>query len=342
MPLKVIVTRDFEQMSEVAAGLFTERIVAGLARKGAFTLGLATGSSPTGLYKRLTAAANAGTFDPARIRTFNLDEYVGLPGENPQQRALHPESYSFFMIQELFGPLKRKFTEMNLPWGTLIDQGQLGAELAAHREDWRAEGTDKGKAIVIEREARSDYLRWIRREILDAYEEKIGREGGIDLQVIGVGGRGHVAFHESGIPFAGHRMLLVQLDENTVANAVADGHFASRAESPRYAVSMGVELVYEAKEVVLLASGIRKTDPVAESLLAEPSPAVPISYGQIYARKGGRLTYVLDRAAAGEVLRQAEKVRRQGIEIEDVSGPGVFQRALDFPFFRDPETSQLG
>jgi glucosamine-6-phosphate deaminase len=99
MTFTVIVTRDFEQMSEVAAEIVTESITAGLKQKEGFTLGLATGSSPTGLYKRLAGAANAGVFDPSRIRSFNLDEYVGLPGENAQQRALHPESYSFFMIQ---------------------------------------------------------------------------------------------------------------------------------------------------------------------------------------------------------------------------------------------------
>lgn len=89
MSFKVIITRDFEQMSEVAAGIVTESIAAGLKQKEGFTLGLVTGSSPTGLYKHLAGAANAGVFDPTRIRSFNLDEYVGLPGENAQQRALH-------------------------------------------------------------------------------------------------------------------------------------------------------------------------------------------------------------------------------------------------------------
>jgi glucosamine-6-phosphate deaminase len=218
MSFKVIITRDFEQMSEVAAVIVTESIAAGLKQKEGFTLGLATGSSPTGLYKRLARAANAGVFDPTRIRSFNLDEYVGLPGENAQQRALHPESYSFFMIQEFFGLLQKKFREVNVPWGTLIDQDRLITEMKDHPEDWQAEGTDKGKSIVIRPDARSEYLLWIRREILDAYGDKIERAGGIDLQVIGVGGRGHVAFHESGIPFADSRVLLVRLDDNTATS----------------------------------------------------------------------------------------------------------------------------
>jgi glucosamine-6-phosphate deaminase len=248
-------------MSEVAAGIVTESIATGLKQKEGFTLGLATGSSPTGLYKHLAGAANAGVFDATRIQSFNLDEYVGLPGENAQQRALHPESYSFFMIQEFFGLLQKKFREVNVPWGTLIDQDHLIAEMKSHPKDWQAEGTDKGKSIVIRPDAQSEYLLWIRREILNAYGDKIERAGGIDFQVIGVGGRGHVAFHESGIPFADSRVLLVRLDDNTVANAVSDGHFASREESPRYAISMGVELVYRARTVLLLAIGSRKTAP---------------------------------------------------------------------------------
>lgn len=59
------------------------------------------------------------------------------------------------------------------------------------------------------------------------------------MQIIGVGRHGHVAFHESGISLKGGKVMLVKLDDNTVANPVADGHFPSEKESPRYAVTMG-------------------------------------------------------------------------------------------------------
>jgi glucosamine-6-phosphate deaminase len=289
MPFKVIVTKDFDHMSEVAAQIVVKDIKNTLHNKDAHVLGLATGNTPTGLYKHFATLANAGEFDCTKIKSFNLDEYAGLPGENAQQRALHPESYSFFMVQELFGLLEKKFKETNVPWGTLINQKRLLAELNANPNDWEEQGADKGKAIVIKTNAQSEYLAWIRKEILDAYWEKIERNGGIDLQVIGVGGRGHVAFHESGIPFEENKMLLVRLDENTVANAVKDGHFSSKEQSPWYAISMGVELVYNAKIVLLLANGERKIDPVAESLLHDPTPLVPISYGQIFSKQGGTI-----------------------------------------------------
>jgi len=201
-----------------------------------------------------------------------------------------------------------------------VDQGRLLAELNSHPNDWNEQGADKGKAILITDDTQSEYLSWIRREIVDAYGNKISGMGGIDLQVVGVGGRGHVAFHESGIPFEGNRMLLVRLDENTVENAVRDGHFTSKEQSPWYAVSMGVELVYSARTVLLLANGERKVEPVAESLLNEPSPLVPISYGQIFSQKGGAMIYVIDRAAGKKVLDNREAISARGIDLEDMSG----------------------
>jgi glucosamine-6-phosphate deaminase len=319
MPFKVIITSDFDHMSEVAAQIVIDNIKKTLGMKDTFVLGLATGNSPTGLYKHLARAANEGEFDSSKIESFNLDEYVGLPGENAQQRALHPESYGFFMVQELFGLIQEKFKEANVPWGTLIDQEKLDAEMKAYPGDWQEQGMDKGKAIVINKDARSDYLRWIRSEILDAYGDKIRQKGGIDLHIVGVGGKGHVAFHESGIPFENNEMLLVKLDDNTVENAVGDGHFASKEESPWYAISMGAELVYQAKTVVLLANGSRKSESVAASLLNDPNPSIPISYGQIYAKNEGEMIYVIDKAAAEYVLKNVNDITDKGIEIEDIS-----------------------
>ena len=320
MSFTVIVTRDFDHMSEVAAQIVVRDINDTLERKDTCVLGLATGNTPTGLYTHLARAANRGEFDSSKIVSFNLDEYVGLPGENAQQRALHPESYSFFMVQELFGHLETKFRETNVPWGTLIDQQRLLSELTAHPHDWEEQGTDKGRAIVITPKASSEYLSWIRGDILDGYQKKIEKSGGIDLQVIGVGGRGHVAFHESGIPFEGNTMLLVRLDENTIENAVKDGHFPSKENSPWYAISMGAELVYSAKTVLLLANGERKVEPVADSILNDPTALVPISYGQVFSQRGGRMIYVIDRAAATKVLKHADRIAQRGIAIEDMSG----------------------
>lgn len=306
-------------MSEVAADIAKKKIKDALKKKKEAVLGLATGNSPTGLYKHLAKAANKGEFDSTRCRSFNLDEYVGLPGENVQQRVMHPESYAYFMIQEFFSLLKGKFIETNVPFGSLVEQKKLIAELKANPNDWEAQGADKGKSIVINSSPKSAYLGWVKREILDGYAKKIKKMGGIDMQIIGVGGRGHVAFHESGIPFKGSSVMLVKLDDNTIANAVTDGHFAAKKDSPNYAVSMGAELVYKARTVILLANGERKVEPVTQSLLGKPTPEIPISYGQIYAKKGGDLIYVLDKTAGRELLANKKALAGKGIKINEVN-----------------------
>lgn len=318
MSIKVLVTRNYEHMSKVAADIVRKDIIQTLRKKKEHVLGLATGSSPTGMYRRLVKAAKSGEFDSARIRSFNLDEYVGLPGKNPQERVMHPESYCYFMIQEFFGLLKDKFVEANVPCGSLIDQKRLMRELKDHPEAWREAGSDAGRAIVISGTS-SEYLAWIRKTILDGYARQIKKAGGIDLQVIGVGGHGHVGFHESGIPFKGSKVLLIKLDDNTVLNAVADGHFRSKKESPRYAISMGAELIYQARTVVLLASGKRKIEPIAESLLGDLTPKIPISYGQKYAEKGGNMIYVVDKIVGRQLMSNKKALGRKKTKIQDLS-----------------------
>lgn len=319
MGTTVFVARDFTRMSEVAAGIVIKKTIEILKEKDEAVLGLATGNSPTGLYKHFAKAANDGQFDSSRIRSFNLDEYVGLPGDNIQQRVLHKESYAYFMIQELFSHLNKKFLETRVPYGSLIDQKMLIKELKENENDWEFKGTDAGKSIAIKAKPASDYLAWIRKEILDGYVRKIKAVGGIDLQVIGVGGRGHVAFHESGIPFKGSSVMLVKLDGNTISNAVADGHFSKKADSPQYAISMGAQLVYQARTVLLLANGQRKVESVTHSLLGDITPEIPISYGQQYAKQGGELIYVLDRVAAEGLLANPREIKDRGIVLKNMA-----------------------
>ncbi len=318
MPIKVIMTKDFDHMSKVAAGIIKEKIVQKLQKEKEFVLGLATGNSPTGVYKYLVKMANSGEFDSSRIRSFNLDEYIGLAGENPQQRTMHPQSYCFFMIQEFFGLLKNKFIETTVPYGSLIDQEQLIKELKKYTEDWYELGKYGGKSIIIKENPNSEYLDWIRKEILEDYARKIENIGGIDVQIIGVGGHGHVAFHESGIPFEDSRVLLIKLDDNTVQNAVMDGYFSTKDQAPLYAISMGAELVYKAKTVILLANGERKVEAVTKSLLENPTSDLPISYGQIYSNKGGDLIYVIDKIAGQKLLSNKSILEQKGIKIKEL------------------------
>ena len=322
MAFYIIITKDFSQMSEEAGKIVLKELEAfePTEKKDKYILGLATGNSPIGLYQYLVD--NQDKFEAKNIISFNLDEYIGLPGENPQLRTLHPESYSYFMIQQLFGKLEKSFGKITeksffktyVPYGNMVDQNELIKALNVYPNDYQIMGADAGKAIVISDSAKNEYLKWIKKEILDAYEKKINDFNGIDLQIIGVGGRGHVAFHESGIPLD-LKMLLVQLDKNTIENAVKAGHFKSIEESPQYAISMGAGLVYEAKTVILLANGESKIDPVKESLFGEVTDKVPISYGQEYARKGGNMIYVIDAIAAKGIIGREKELMSKGIKV---------------------------
>ena len=89
--MKIIRTRDYEEMSKKAA----EIIAAVVTLKPDAVLGLATGSSPVGLYKCLIKKYENGELDFSRITTANLDEYVGLSPDNEQ-------SYRYFMNTNLF------------------------------------------------------------------------------------------------------------------------------------------------------------------------------------------------------------------------------------------------
>lgn len=89
--LKVIKCKDYEEASKVASEIFIEAI----KENPSITLGLATGSTPIGTYKNIIKAYNEGTISFKDVKTYNLDEYVGLPLE-------HPETYYNFMHTNLF------------------------------------------------------------------------------------------------------------------------------------------------------------------------------------------------------------------------------------------------
>lgn len=320
MSFKVLVTSDFEQMSDVAARIYLQKVNAAIAKKNKFVGILPTGNSPTGLYSWL--ACSQCCFDARKMVTFNLDEYVGLPGDNAQERAMHPESYCYFMAKQLFTHLNPPISKTHVPPGSLIDQVLLEKSLKKCANDpacYQMKGADVGKAIVIPDDSKDDYLRWIKNEVLNGYLKKIQKFGGVvDVALVGVGGRGHIAFHESGIPLD-LEMLLVKLDDNTVKNAVSDGHFKTAKESPRFAVSMGAGAVTRlSKCILLVANGQRKTGPIAEALLGKVTADVPISACQDYAKKGGEMIYVLDEEAAKGILNKGAALSKKGIELRDL------------------------
>ena len=340
MPFTIHVTSDFDQMSAVAADIVAADIKEKQASKPEYVLGLATGNSPTGLYKHLAKAFNAGVIDPARVRTFNLDEYVGLPGENAQQRALHRESYSYFMTTELFGLMRRKFVETNVPWGTLVDQDELVSALESQPGEYELQGTDKGKAVVIGagatgvlREIKDDGPRRLRPQDRRLRRHRPARRRRRRPRARGVPRERHPVRRQPGPAGEARRQHRRERGRRRP--------LPHQAGQPLVRHLHGHGAGVRGAQGGALANGARKTGPVAESILGEVTCDVPISYGQQYAAGGGDMVYVLDEAAAADVLDARDEVAAKGYEIVDHRGQ-PYTRVADLTFSRDADSGLVG
>lgn len=112
-----------------------------------------------------------------------------------------------------------------------------------------------------------------------AYEKAIENAGGIDLQILGIGHNGHIAFNEPSDTFAPVTHV-VSLTERTIeANT---RFFASSADVPRQAVSMGIGTIMKAKAIVLIATGAGKAQAVHDMVYGEIDPSCPASILQLH------------------------------------------------------------
>ena len=124
--MRIIRTRDYQELSRAAARLIAAQVVL----KPGCVLGLATGSSPVGAYQQLIAWYKKGDLDFSQVRTVNLDEYVGLAPD-------HDQSYAYFMRSNLFDHVNIDLSNTNIPDGLATD---AAAECARYDERIRALG----------------------------------------------------------------------------------------------------------------------------------------------------------------------------------------------------------
>ena len=111
--MKVIVVEDYNEMSRTVADIICREVVANPTA----TIGLATGSTPLGCYKLLAEFCAAKKVSFARVRTVNLDEYVGLA-------AADSHSYAYYMRRNLFDGVDVDTTNTHIPNGTVDDVEQ--------------------------------------------------------------------------------------------------------------------------------------------------------------------------------------------------------------------------
>jgi len=166
--MRVIEVKDYREMSERAAAHILD-YVNGMK---SCTLGLATGGTPIGTYRSLVEAYRNKKVSFNHVYTVNLDEYVGLS-------AAHPNSYRFYMQENLFNHIDIPAEHTHIPNG-------MAADLA---EECRR------------------------------YEELIERLGGVDLQLLGIGINGHIGFNEPGTSFSSRTHLVKLTESTRSANA---------------------------------------------------------------------------------------------------------------------------
>jgi glucosamine-6-phosphate deaminase len=148
--MKLIEVKDYAEMSQTAAKYIIEKI----RENPAMNLGLATGGTPVGTYQELILDHKQSGTTYRNIKTFNLDEYIGLSGD-------HPNSYRYFMNEQLFKHIDIEKENTHIPHGNASD---FEAECAR-------------------------------------YEQLISDHGGVDLQILGIGSNGHIGFNEPGTSF---------------------------------------------------------------------------------------------------------------------------------------------
>jgi len=256
--VEIIISDTYEQLSRAAANSVAQT----LNSKPDAVLGLATGSTPLGLYKELVRLHKDEGLDFSQVTTFNLDEYVGLRGN-------HPQSYHYFMDENLFRHINIARQNIYIPSGT----------------------TDNYAA----------FCKW--------YEQRIVECGGIDLQVLGIGGDGHIAFNEPSSSL-GSRTRIKTLARQTIEDNAR--FFDSADEVPVYAITMGVGTILEARHIMLLANGAGKAEAVAGAIEGPVTSMNTASALQLHPDT----RFFLDREAAGslKMIEYYEWIQAKGPE----------------------------
>ena len=123
------------------------------------------------------------------------------------------------------------------------------------------------------------------------YEKKIAEAGGISLQILGIGTNGHIGFNEPSDTFAGQTTYVALAEETIYANA---RYFDNFKDVPKFAISMGIQTIMMAEQLLLLASGDSKAKIMREALMGPITPLVPASALQMHRN----VIVIADKAAA--------------------------------------------
>ena len=222
--MKVIVSKDYDEMSKKAADLIVNMLI----DKPQAKFGFATGSTPIGLYENLAKAEKEGEISFKYSKSVNLDEYIGIDKDNDQ-------SYQYFMNENLFNKVSFKEGTTHLPYAPEADE-----------------------------------------KYAKEYDKLLDEFGQRDVQILGLGPNGHLAFNEPAEKLNQRTSIIKLSDETIKANS---RFFESEEDVPKYAISMGMADVFNAKMLVVLASGKNKHE-VVKRIIEEDTiyPEFPASF----------------------------------------------------------------
>ncbi len=261
--MRVIIVKDYDAMSKLAAKFIREQMEV----KPNLVLGLATGSTPLGLYKELIRMHKEEHLDFSKVVTFNLDEYIGLPKD-------HPESYYSFMWDNLFKHINIPESHIHIPDGTIVTPEEI----------------ESGRLPIRKIEA---YCEW--------YENEIKKYGGIDIQVLGIGRDGHIGFNEPGSSLGSRTRIKTLLEVTRRDNArFFDGDIN---KVPKYALTMGVGTIMEAKTLLLLASGENKAEAIKMTVEGPVTARYPATIIQLHPKA----IVIVDEPAASQLEYEYER-----------------------------------
>lgn len=147
------------------------------------------------------------------------------------------------------------------------------------------------------------------RAACEQYETLIEQAGGIDLQLLGIGVDGHIAFNEPGSSLASRTRIKALSEQTRRDNA---RFFASIDDVPKLAITVGVGTILDAKHVLLLATGSHKASAVRAFIEGPVTAQVPASALQLHPR----VSVLLDNEAAGWLTRAAYYREVEAIQAE--------------------------
>ena len=240
--MKFIVLDNYEEMSRYAANVVAELI----EKKPDAVLGLATGSTPIGLYENLVEYYENGRISFKDIKTINLDEYVGLSGD-------HNQSYRYFMNEKLFNNIDIDINNTYIPNGLAEDLN----------------------------------------EECERYDHIIDRLGGQDIQILGIGENGHIGFNEPSSKLETNTHVEDLVESTILANS---RFFDSIDDVPKTAISMGMGKIFQAKQIILLASGKNKAKIMKSFRDTIITPLIPATFLKLHPN----VLIIMDREANGE------------------------------------------